>query len=366
MLLFNMVEQSSYRMVFCSYGIPKESNNGQNLDDLAITPEKKYGFCTESCDKEEISCSKIDSSEIGDSLETDIFLGEVSEPVQTKDFAGNITMPKNLKYISECADTGCVYSREKTDIRERFEKKIYQTVFNKKNIKILFYGSFLLYQELRILSMISPNVIEVHLTDYAYKDFLINPKNNFTPAFTEFIECVRSMNPNINVYVHTDPDKLVDSNLFKRRFDIICGIDIDYAKGIVDNRPMMKKIATNTLKIDGVMYLSQHNLDQVDLCTYEITEHGDIKLTVAEDFVKTPYYGKYKFQHFLFSIYYFLSFIGLLFSASVLEKSPLTSIVMGTYCWLGIFHEYLNGEDGQNYFKRIINKFSNILKDNEQ
>ena len=242
--------------------------------------------------------------------------------------------------IAECNDPTCIYSRNYTNLRERFEKKIFMSLLNKKKISILFYGSFLLYQELNILKLIGNQISEIHLTDYAYKDFIKDNKKEFINAFMEFYKHIISRKLNITIYIHSEPEKLIISSLFRRRFDIICGIDIDYTFGITNNRPIMKEISENTLKIDGIMYLSQHNLDQVDLCQYELDVNGKIKMVRTDDFVKPHYYAKYKFTNIWHKVLNLMNIIGP-FALSIASRqyAPI-SIMSATYGIMALMDKY--------------------------
>ena len=276
--------------------------------------------------------------------------------------AQKLTKINHFKHISECIDPKCVYTRNLTNIRERFEKKIVEKSNKNTKLNILFYGSFLLYQELKLILILKHQLAEVHFTDYAYKNILTNRNDNYVDAFTELMEFINVQNLNIKMYIHTDPDKLVDSLMFHKRFDIICGIDIDYSHGNNNNRPIMKNIAKNTLRNIGVMYLSQHNLDQVDLCCYEIASDGNVVLTSTEDFVKPDYYNKYWIQSLFDKLQYPINFIGLAYSAFLINKLPLVSIVTGTYCTIDIFYKYLLNWSNTTSFERRIKKFSSLLK----
>ena len=234
----------------------------------------------------------------------------------------------------------------------------------------------MLYQELQILKLLGNKISEIHLTDYAYKyiytDSISKRKsdNKFILAFQEFINYITLHYPNINLYVHTDPDKLKNSVLCQRRFDIIYGIDID---SIIynDNRAIMKEIGNHTLKMNGVMIISQHNLDQVDLCHYEIMEDDNInginqadstiKLISTTDYVKSPYFIKYSLQSIFYKLFYPLNFLGLLISGLIFKKSFITSILTGSYCLFGLFYKYLFSDDSNN-FKRIIKDFDDLIK----
>lgn len=206
------------------------------------------------------------------------------------------------EHISECTDGSCIYARKNTKIRELFEKKIHQFVGTNRNIKILFYSSFKLAQELRILALLQNKISEIHLTDFAYADIAKNTE--FIKTFVQFMQYIHSNKLEIKVYLHTDPEKLITNQLFARRFDIICGIDIDYTKNKTNNQQIMENIAKNTLKIDGRLYISQHYIDLVDLRHYEIGDDGDMKLVNIDDYVKPPYYAKYFIEFFFMKIRY--------------------------------------------------------------
>lgn len=261
--------------------------------------------------------------------------------------------------ISECSDPTCIYSRKYTNLRDRFEKKIFMSVINKNKISILFYGSFLLYQELNILKLIGDKISEIHITDYAYKNFLEDNKTQFIDAFLALSKHVLSRKLDINIYVHCDPEKLINNLTFRRRLDIICGIDIDYSFGVTDNRPVMKAIAENTLKIDGIMYLSQHNLDQVDLCRYELAEFGRINLVQTDDFVKPDYYIKYKLNDILQRTLYYLNIFVPLSLSLAFYGNPIICITSTTYTIVSLIDKYLFGNS--NIAKINIKKIGDLF-----
>lgn len=267
---------------------------------------------------------------------------------------------KQFNYITECSDPTCVYTRDKTVVRDKFEEKIVNFCQKKTNLKFLFYGSFLLYQELKIILLLADQVSEIHFTDYAYKDMLTN-NNRYILAFNEFMEYIHREKINIRVYIHTDPDKIYKSTILRRRFDIVCGIDIDYTKGNINNRPIMKKIAEHVLKIDGQMYLSQHSLDQVDLCCYEISSKGIIQLIRTEDYVKKKYYNKYWCQNLVQKIRFAHSFVGIFCVMLMIKKSPIISIAGGSYYIVDIVNKYLLDNKPYN-FDRQIKNFAEVIR----
>ncbi|AYV84943.1 MAG: putative orfan [Satyrvirus sp.] len=270
----------------------------------------------------------------------------------------------NYNNISECSDPSCVYYRPNTILREKYENKIIDTIGDKTNIKILFYGSFMLYQELKILAALKNKISEIHLTDYAYKNF---HENEYCSAFSQFIEYIAEQKLTTKVYLHCKPDELKNSSLFKRRFDIICGIDIDYEPNSIDNQLTMREIANNTLKIDGVMYISQNNIDQVGLFQYEIGSAGKIIITKTEDYVKSEYYNIYVIQNILFNLYNLINFLIslLLISVIILKKWLIIPIIMGLYSFISIMYYYLNIYSTNNY-ERNIKRFDEIYKNIKQ
>lgn len=198
-------------------------------------------------------------------------------------------------YLRECEDPVCVYTRKLSSIREKYEEKIIAHTQDKNDISILFYASCYLYQEYRILESIINKVSEIHITDHSYKLFLENPNDYFFLVIDEFANYIITHNPNIDIYIHSDPTKL-KSIRWHRRFDIICGIDIDYDDNLC-GRDLIKDISSSTLKINGYMITSQNCLDQVDLCTYIIGSDSCIQLIEAIDYVKAPYFAEYKIKN---------------------------------------------------------------------
>lgn len=209
--------------------------------------------------------------------------------------------------ISECNDPYCIYSRSVSNLREKYEDKIMSEAIDKNNLSILFFGSFLLQQELQILKLLGNKILEIHLTDYVYKNFMTNEK--ICLAIDNFMEYIIMSDFNIDLYIHTEPDKLKHSIIYQRRFDIICGIDIDSIEHY-DNRQIMKEIATNNLKLDGAMIISQNTIDLVDLCRYELDDQRTIKLISTEDYVKDPYFINYKIQNMICNIFSYLDCFG--------------------------------------------------------
>lgn len=253
-----------------------------------------------------------------------------------------------FKHVSECSDDPCVYNRQKYNIRERFEEKIYNEIFHRKNIKILFYGSYLLYQELKILFLICGHVSEFHFTDYAYANF----ENKYVMAFTEFMDIASPFGRNIDFYVHTNPDTLKQSVLFNNNFDIICGLDIDSYFWNVDGCIVMKNIAKNTLKNGGILLVSQQYLELVNLKKFS-NFGGILKLVSKEIFVRKEPYEKYKMQKICRFLWYFLLFIVLLI------VFPITDVVE-IFSMVEIFRMFSNVI--YSTFTKTIYNFSALIK----
>lgn len=204
-----------------------------------------------------------------------------------------------FRYIRECLNINCIYNRNCTKLREKFEKKIVKFTNKKDNISILFFGSFLLLQELVILTLLGKKISEVHFTDYAYQNFL---KNNsiFAMAFMEFLDYTIWKGLDVKIYIHSNPENLKKNSMWKRCFDIICGIDFDY--NLLDNYINVKEIASHSLKIDGIMYLSQNREDLVDLSEYRYSKNNKISLVKTNDYVKPKYYRNYWWQNIFLKI----------------------------------------------------------------
>lgn len=258
-------------------------------------------------------------------------------------------------YISECSDPMCIYSRDNTDIRERFERKIYQFVFDKKKIKILFYASCMLYQEFKIIGLIRNKISEVHLTDFVYKNMAID---NYKLAFTQFMQYININKLEINVFLHTDPDKLKWNPLFTRTFDAICGIDIDYTYGCSNNRAIIKDIAANTLNTNGTLFVSQHYTDLVDICQYQIGNDGTLMLKLAEDYVKPPYYAKYSFENMMTKIYYPFILVSLCLIINNFKESSIITTVGLIYFFVSILSRCF----WENFSCRRINNLMHTIK----
>lgn len=196
-----------------------------------------------------------------------------------------------LKYVTECMDKNCPYTRSNTNIRFNYEKLVGKKILSinqmsarKNDISILFYGSWHLYQELCICLQNLNQISQVHLADFGYNQINLK-KNESYMAIDEFARILKYHKNTIEIFVHTNPLTLYNSTYFRECFDIVCGIDIDYSLGIQNNRPIMKNIALNTLKKSGSMIVSQHSSNMIDISKY-VVRSGKIKQISIKCYVK--------------------------------------------------------------------------------
>lgn len=212
-----------------------------------------------------------------------------------------LNTPNKIKYymgyVSECQDNLCIYSRHKTKLRSFFEKCIYDgTIKNKNNI--LFYGSFKLLQELRLIALLKNHISEIHFVDKSYS---VKISLDFYLTFIYFLKIMNNLDIQAQVYVHTDFNNFTNNFLLHKKFDIICGIDIDYIERPFDDKQLIKEIANKMLKAKGRLYLTQNFTDQIELHEYEIINQK-IKLIKSHHYVKPPYYFIYKNQQLICDI----------------------------------------------------------------
>lgn len=257
-----------------------------------------------------------------------------------------------FQYIRECHNEDCVYNRKLTTLREKYQDKILKLVNEKTNIKILFFGSFLLLQELIILVLLGNRVSEVHFSDYAYANFLKN--KTFTMAFAEFLEHTINHNLNVKIYIHSNPEQLKNSKFCKERFDIISGIDFD--DGALGNIKNIKEIASNTLKKNGIMLLSQNREDLVDISYYQI-KNNRISLIKIVEYIKPQYYYYYWLQYQLMQL---LRPFNFLLAFSMLLVFP--SIAFASLFFYSLY--YLNiGKKLYHYKHKILDYRTLLVSD---
>lgn len=275
------------------------------------------------------------------------------------------TLKNKYKNIKECSDPICKFNRQYTNIREIFEKKIMEDVKKKNFINILFYASYLLWQEVTILLPIIEKVKEIHLFDIAYADLFSSKVNNLNNkdcllAINQFVHLVKNLKNNIDIYVHTDPTYLKTGFLFKRRFDIVCGIDMDFFKGNFDYFSLLKEIASHSLKINGSLYQSQSKIDLLEISKYKISFKGFLIIDSIEHFVFETFYLIYRLNVFAYKLKIFIGFVGIIFSILFLKYIPVVSILIGTYGAIDVIYKFLFKENLSTKIK--IEKYENILK----
>lgn len=268
----------------------------------------------------------------------------------------------SLGFLQECTDQDCLYSRQITNIREKYENKIVSFSRGRTKLSILFICSYLLLQELRILWVLRDHISEVHLTDFAYKDFYFQCNNKYYLAFLQFTYFIKKYEIDCLVYLHLDPLQMVQDSSLNRTFDIIGGIDIDY-HGNPDHfemRSIIKSIGNNCLKIDGMMCLSQNFQDQLDLCHYGFVD-GKIKLTETEDYVKEAYYWKYLLDDILLRAFSILNILCYLMSFLLVCRLPLLFTFFNLYyLWKIRCHR----QKSRNNYKRKIKHLKTIMRRN--
>jgi hypothetical protein len=210
----------------------------------------------------------------------------------------NILVKSSMhNYISECTDNRCVYTRNISRLRTIYESKIISFCKNKQKINILFYGSHKLLQEVVILEKIYNSIDEIHLVDSAYEKF-----SEFVHTFRYFTNRIYSLNPNIKIYIHYDLSLLLNDTNMSNKIDIIGGIDIDYVHNKFnhfEHRNCIVMTAKKILKATGLMILSQHFFDLVDISEYRFNYENKLVPCVISEYVKPLFYDilkKYSIQ----------------------------------------------------------------------
>ena len=190
----------------------------------------------------------------------------------------NASEPNKFKYISECSNINCIFTRSITDLRQRFEDQIVAECKSMNRVSLLFYSSFLLLNQLNIMKDAYEHVEEIHLVDYVYQDIFssqINSSlniNDVIGAITEFSNYVLSKNSSIRIYIHTDPFNIKNNIMMFRRVDIVSAIDTGYSTHNYDDLKIIKEISNHVLKSSGNTHLSLRINGDV-LCRIISPEH---------------------------------------------------------------------------------------------
>lgn len=211
----------------------------------------------------------------------------------------DIEPPVKFRYISECSNKDCVYNRSVTNTRQMFETVIQCDCVAIGNINALFYASYMLYHEVMTIVPMINKFAEIHLTDIAYEGIGESSDHSCLQALSEFIGYIGALNGCIRFYIHTDPNALVQSVVFNKRFDIISGVDVQCEFHHRDHIALLKLIAAQTMRQTGTLYISFHYADMVDISRYTLTPRDAIQLSRRTLYVKPAYYCKYKIQHTL-------------------------------------------------------------------
>lgn len=203
-----------------------------------------------------------------------IHMGQIHSMKNTSDntaILGNeITSNSRFKYLTECDSPTCVFNRSHTKIRQIYQSvvvanaiKINSAKMNGK-LSILFYASFMCYQELQIIYDLHEYVDQIHLYDSMYSK--IHSKNRVRYAIEEFVINVKILNPKIKIYLHG----LIDDKIQLDKFDMICGIDIesDHNK----NRLLMWRLAKH-LSYNGQIILAYYDNPDIYIRVYKLASN---------------------------------------------------------------------------------------------
>lgn len=264
-----------------------------------------------------------------------------------------------FQYVSECANSDCVYNRSVTNTRQRFENVIQSDCVAIDNINALFYASYMLYHEVMTIAPMINKFAEIHLTDAAYEGISENQDHQCLLALREFISYVGALNGCIRFYVHTDPTLLEQSVVFNKRFDIISGVDVQCEFHHRDHLQLLKLIAAQTLRQTGTLYLSFHYVDMVDIGRYTLTPRDAIQLSRRDLYVKAPFYRKYKIQHTLDQI--------MCFSGIALQTTVPLLLCMGNAhllfgCLFALYGWLTLTEPPSNRFGQMLYKVNRFLR----
>lgn len=249
-----------------------------------------------------------------------------------------VTNCEIFKYISECNSVNCIYNRSLTNIRSKFESVVLN-LSNKSNIKILFYGSFMLYQELQIIMKLKNRLKEIHFTDAMYSNMFNEDENYFykkptdnkyISAFSELLFYLSNNKIFVPIYIHTDPSKLAYTEFFKKRFDYVVGIDIDYIYpgNKIDNFDIMKNISINTIIDSGHMVISQNFKDLVDISIYK-KNNKSIQLLKSYMYIKKEYILKNRIIRLFKKSQFSLSVLGLTLSCNNVYNNKYLATISG-------------------------------------
>lgn len=238
--------------------------------------------------------------------------------------------------FQECNEHTCYYSRDIYRTREIFENMIINAVIGKCKLAILFYACDRLKQELiiieKLLSLNSDAINEVHFADVYYGTCSDESREVYYLIFSDFMAMVRKKGWKFESYFHNDPSRIPSYQLFSRRFDLICGLDMDIyhpnGQAYVNNFPIVKNIIHKCLSSNGYALFSRKYTDTVRFSSYRMMSNTAVRQT---------------------DIFYVKN-------SRILEKSPsnlISSICPDLFCSA---YRFL-----RNYYPQIVVTCSNIF-----
>lgn len=248
------------------------------------------------------------------------------------EIANTTELSNQSNFVTECNDFNCIYNRNTTNIRKYYEDKIVSVIDKTKKNKIMFFNCYCLKQELLICNLLKDSIDEIHLVDDAYNNFYTNYECYL--ALEQFSHNIFKIDPKIRIFFHSSTDLLIHNKKITGQIDIICGIDIEYLYSKVKYCNVMKMVACNVLKYNGIMVVSHHIENLVDICTYCLHNCNDnpvLKLSESINYVKKIDFLKYYFLTLIVTNIRYILILLLLFlilTTFICGISPLTSLLI--------------------------------------
>jgi hypothetical protein len=261
-------------------------------------------------------------------------------------------IPFNVLY--ECYDPQCIYSRHVSHIRTIMEEKMVhlsKKLTENKKINVLFFSSYLLLQEIKIILSMGKMINEVHITDYTYKKlFNTDSGNIYYLGILQFLLVLNYYQIKPELYVHTDPKKIKKLDWMKNRLDLIFGVDIDDINHpCYYTRNLILSLSIFGLREKGKILISQNFLDLVDITIYS-KNHEYMKIIDVEHYVKLSFW-----KHFLRNNIIFI-LMGILFLLSFLNQSYGLFLISLMMSLVGIIFQR------KYFFYKKIRHIKSILK----
>ena len=241
----------------------------------------------------------------------------------------------DLDHIIECSQYCCMYNRSKFRTRAHFEEKIKEVInnINSKNnrkVNIMFYNSYLLYQELKIILLHHDKIGDIHLFDMAYKQFELDDNNKYHLCFEQFLSTLNLNGIFNKVIIHTNQSTFTKTQLMEKKIDLIGAIDIDSVYGIIERKDI-KDISKHLLNDNGSVVISQNFTDQLDICHYKIDTCRTVNIEKTNDYVKPEFYKIQLLKYLLDWFIHPLFFFNFIFYVYNLRKKPMMLVTATIY-----------------------------------